>query len=450
MVATQMADAKIAYTNVSIVTETSDGEKAEFRSSGREVVFPGFLRAYVEGADDPAAALDDQNNPLPSLREEQSLPATELDPSGHETRPPARYTEATLVKALEAEGIGRPSTYASIIDTIQNRGYVFSNNKQLVPTFTAMAVTRLLEQTHSNVVDLDFTAEMERKLDAIATGKDARDFLASIYEQDVLKGVEQGEDLDPRAVCTLEFEKLAPVDVRVGRYGPYLEQQEEGDEKPRRISLPDELPPADLTPEYVDKLIKRSELGDEPLGEDPETGKPVYVLQGPYGPYVQLGERDDDEKPKRVSIPKDRKMEEIDLEEALDLLALPRTIGKHPEDGKVVKAGIGRYGPYVLHNRVYASLKKDDDVLTVGMERAVELLKAKKKRGRGREPMRELGDHPDGGAVNVFDGRYGPYVKHKRTNATIPDGMDPKSITLDEAVDLVAKKRAKKKGKKKK
>lgn len=448
--ASQMADAVIANTSVRLEATTEGGDTAEFRASGREVVFPGFMRAYVEGNDDPNAALDDSNNPLPPLKEGDSVSPEALEAQGHETRPPARFTEATLVKELEKEGIGRPSTYASIIDTIQSRGYVSSKGKQLVPTFTAMAVTSLLEQTHQHVVDLEFTAAMEADLDQIGNASDSHAFLSRVYKDDVLKGVTDGQELDPREICTLRFDKLEPIAVRVGKYGPFLEIPEEGAEKPRTVSLPDDLAPADLTRDMVDQLVAQAERADEPLGKDEETGMDIYVLTGRFGPYLQLGSNDEVEgKPKRVSVPKDRDPTTLTLDEARQFLSLPRTLGKHPEDDKVVKAGIGMYGPYVLHNRVYASLKKEDDVLTVELPRAVELLKEKKEKGgrRGAEPIRELGKHPeDEKPIGVYDGRYGPYVKHGRTNATLPKDVAPNEVTLEQAIELIeARKNAPKK-----
>lgn len=443
--ATQMADARIANTTATLEASAGD-ETVTFRASGREVVFPGFLRAYVEGADDPAAALDDQNAPLPTLSVGQTIDVDSVTPEGHETRPPARYTEASLVKALEANGIGRPSTFASIIHTIQNRGYVVMKQKQLVPTFTAMAVTRLLEETHAHIVDFEFTAAMEDKLDQIASAKDSLAYLESFYNDQVMAGMATGAELDPREIGTLHYDSFAPIVVRVGRYGPYLEAPSEvEDEKGRTASIPDDTAPADLTPELVAELLDRAEKGDEALGQDPETGLDVYVLTGRFGPYMQLGEATDGEKPKRISVPKGISPDDIDLETALAYLALPREVGIHPETGKKISTTIGRFGPYVLHDGVYASLKATDHVLTVDLNRALELFEEKAKGGgrRGATPTRVLGEHPDGGEIGVYDGRYGPYVKHAKTNATIPKDRDPESITLEEAIELIAARAAK-------
>jgi len=447
-VATQMADAKVALTTVRLsVVDPESGKPVEFRASGRQVVFPGFFRCYVEGTDDPEQVLDDRDQPLPDLIEGEAIELAALEALGHETRAPSRYTEATLVKALEEQGIGRPSTYASIIDTIQRRGYVQTAARQLVPTFTAMAVTRLLEQTLSRVVDVEFTASMESWLDDIADGTGAEQYLERFYKDQLLVGVAQGEQIDPRTVCTMEGERFGAYRIRVGRYGPFVEYDVEGEEKASSFSLPDEIAPADVTLELLGELRAKAEKGEAPLGEDPETGEPVFVRVGRFGPYVQLGERtDENPKPKRGSLPPGMDVSDVGLKVAIDILALPRPIGEHPEDGVAVEAGIGRYGPYVKHGKTYASLKKTDDVLSIELPRALELLVEKKTRGRKTEPLREMGPHPeDGEPVNVLDGRFGPYVKHGRLNASLPKGVAVEEVTMDQAVALL-KARAERKG----
>lgn len=437
-IATQMADARIANTTATILAETADGTQTTFRASGREVVFAGFLRAYVEGSDDPEKALDDQNAPLPPMTVGQKLKASDITPEGHETRPPARYTEASLVKALEANGIGRPSTFASIISTIQHRGYVNTNQKQLVPTFLAMAVIQLLEQTHTHILDFEFTAEMENDLDALASTEDTLQYLRRIYDDQIMAGMESGEDLDPKEISTLEYDELDPIAVRVGKYGPYLDAPpQDGEDAPRRASIPEELAPADLTKELADELLQQAARGDEPLGTDPQSGKPVYVLNGRFGPYIRCGDPEDEEKPKTVSLPKEVDPLKVDFNTALQYLGLPRNLGEHPESGNAVEVLIGRYGPYIREGKNNASLKKTDDVLTIELERALQLLKEKGKRGAGREPLRVVGEHPDGGEIGVFDGRFGPYVKYGKVNATIPKGQDPDTIDLETAVELI-------------
>ncbi|MEZ4430992.1 MAG: type I DNA topoisomerase [bacterium] len=450
-VSTQMANAKVALTTARLVVDDpQSGAPVEFRASGRQVVFPGFFRAYVEGTDDPEQVLDDRDQPLPELEEGEQIALAALEALGHETRPRARYTEATLVKALETEGIGRPSTYASIIDTIQQRGYVRTIARQLVPTFTAMAVTKLLEETLGKVVDIEFTASMESWLDDIAEGTDAEKYLDHFYRAELLDPVNRGEQIDARTVCTLESERFAPYRIRIGRYGPFVEYDVAGEEKPRSFSLPEDCAPADVDKAFIDALREKAEKGEAPLGEDPDSGQPVYVRTGRFGPYIQLGEvTDDNPKPKRASLPPKMEVGDVDLETALSLLSLPRALGAHPEDGKEISAGIGRFGPYVKHERIYASLKPGDDVLTVGLARALELIAEKMTRGGAKaEPLRELGAHPDGAPVVVLKGRYGPYVKHGKTNVTLPEGTTVESVSLEQAVALVDAKAAKKGGRK--
>jgi DNA topoisomerase-1 len=434
-VASQMSDARLKFQTVTI-----EAENAEFRATGRHIEFPGFFRAYVEGVDDPEAALDDTEAALPPMSEGEQLALNELTPLGHETQPPARFTEATLIRELEANGIGRPSTYASIISTILDRGYSSKAGNALLPTFTGMAVTKLLENHFPNLVDTTFTAKMEQTLDDIANGEASTvPYLREFYSGE--KGLdtqvkEKEESIDPREACTLDLDGLV-AKVRVGKFGPYLvKDQAEGAQL--TASLPEDSRPADLTNEEADKLLALKAQGPQSLGSHPEHGQPIYVLLGPFGPYVQLGDvAEDGTKPKRVSIPKGTPMEAVTLEQAIDLLRLPRTLGAHPETTKTVTAGIGRFGPYVLHDGVYKSLPKDEDVLKVGLDRAVELLKMARTRG-GATPRKELGAHPvDGEPVQIFDGRYGAYVKHGKINATIPKDQSVDELTLEQAVALI-------------
>jgi len=439
MMATQMADAQRRTVQATIVAAD-----AEFQASGRTTVFPGFLRAYVEGSDDPDAALDDREVFLPMLAEGDELERIGLAVEGHETRPPARYNEASLVKALEAEGIGRPSTYAPTIATIQERGYVDMAGKQLIPTFLAFAVTRLLEEHFEDLVDPGFTSRMESDLDRIADGDvQWQQFLEEFYRGP--EGFEtrletQEQKIDPREASTLtEFEDLRAT-VRIGRYGPFLELA--GNDEPVRVTLPEGLAPADLSPDKAKELIEAKEKADQPLGIDPETGLNVRLFVGRYGPFVQLGEQEEDgPKPKRTSLPKGVSPEDVDLKLALGLLSLPRSLGEHPETGGEVKAGLGRYGPFVVHDGDFRSLTSEDDVLTVDLERALELL-AQPKGGRRRaapKVLRDLGPHPeDGEPMQILDGRYGPYVRHGKTNASLPKDMAPESIDVAGAVDLIA------------
>ncbi|TWT60272.1 type I DNA topoisomerase [Rubinisphaera italica] len=445
--ACQMAEARLKF-----LTLTITADEAKFRATGRQVVFPGFFRAYVEGSDDPEAALDDSDSMLPEVHENESLKCSQLDPVGHETKPPARFTEASLVRKLEEEGVGRPSTYASILSTIQDRGYVRKDSNQLIPTFTAMAVTRLLEENFPNLVDTQFTAGMEQTLDDISNGQAERlPYLGQFYGGDnglELRVKAREEQIDPRKACTLEFTGLNSA-VRVGRYGPYLEKEEGGEQK--TASLPQEISPADVNEELAAKLFELKERGPQSLGIHPEEGLPIFVLSGPFGPYLQLGENDPDaeKKPKRVSIPKNIDPTKIELETALKLIELPRTVGQHPEDGKVVKAGIGRFGPYVQHSGKYKGLPKDVDVLYVDLHTAVELLKLARTK-EAPKPIREIGKHPeDEEMIGIFEGRYGAYVKHGKINATIPKDTDLESITLAQALEWIEAKAAKKGVKKK-
>lgn len=445
-VATQMANARLRFTTATIAVED-----ALFRATGRTVLFAGFFRAYVEGSDDPEAALESQESPLPPLTIDEEVDCRNLEAVGHETKPPARYTEATLVKALEAEGIGRPSTYASIIDTILQRGYAFKLRRELVPTFTAFAVTKLLEDHFFDLVDLNFTANMEQKLDDIANG--ATDWLAYLRQfylgqtglESQVKEKEAG--IDPRLASGVELEDLA-VEVRIGQFGPFLAKELNGERL--TAGIPSDLPPADLSAELAEQLFSQKTDGPTSLGLDPETERAVLLKIGPYGPYVQLGEEDQNgnKKPKRVSLLKNMDPSEVNLDVALQLLSLPRLLGEHPETGKPVQAGVGRFGPYIVHDGVYASLKKDDNVLEVDLDRALELVASaanrKGKQGGERTSkknvLKELGEHPAGGPVQVLDGRYGPYVNYKKINVTLPKEITPESVTMEQALAWVAAK----------
>ncbi len=440
-VASQMAEARQTHTIVLIAVDD-----AVFRASGKRIDFPGFFRAYVEGSDDPEAALEDREVHLPLLRQGDPLSCLQLEPVGHETQPPPRFTEASLVKVLESEGIGRPSTYATILNTIMSRGYVRSMGNALVPTYTAFAVTELLEKYFPNLVNTRFTAEMEQTLDDIASGQaDWLPYLRHFFlgEQGLEGQVKARElEIDSGLARSIHLENL-PVKIGIGPYGPYVSVETESGEV--RANLPEDIPPADLSAEHIEELIRRKQEGPKPIAFHPETQEPVYVIpQGPYGPYVQLGEvSEKNKKPKRTSLPKGLKPEEVTPEIALGLLSLPRTLGEHPESGKKVQAGIGRFGPYVVCDGDFRSLPADEDVLTISLERALELL-AQPKKGRGRssaKPLRELGSHPeDGEPVTLHDGPYGLYVKHGKVNASLPKDLSPEAVTLEMALELLAEK----------
>ncbi len=444
-IATQMAEAELEFTNVSIEA-TSTEATATYRSSGKKILFPGFFRAYVEGSDDPDAALENQEQFLPNLTVGDRTELQDLVFSEHETKPPARYTEATLVKELEKSGVGRPSTYAAVISTIQDRGYAKKEGKALVPSFTAFAVTALLEQHFPDLVDSDFTSNLEDKLDEVANGK--QDPVA--YLDDYYKGVNglkakvdsQEDQIDPQKAKLLDLplEGLEGINVAIGRFGPYAKMQKDGEEI--TTSLPLDMDPSDLTASKLEELIQRSTEEDKPVGLDEDTGLPVFVLSGRYGPYVQLGElTEENKKPKRVSLLKGMNPEQVDIELALKLLALPRLLGEHPDDGKVVKAGVGRYGPYVVHDGTFKSLTKDDDVLSVEMDRAVELLSQKSAK-RGSSELYDLGNFPETETpIKIMNGRYGPYIKYGKKNIGLPKGKQPEDITKEQAIELIAAKK---------
>jgi DNA topoisomerase-1 len=444
-VACQMADSRQTQLSVDLQVEN-----AGFRSTGKRIDFPGFLRAYVEGSDDPNAALEDQEIILPALVQGDHPHCKKLDAIEHETQPPARYTEASLVKMLESEGIGRPSTYASIIGTIIDRGYAQQQNNALVPTFTAFAVTALLEQHFQDLVDTSFTARMEQTLDDISTGSAQwLPYLQKFYlgEKGLENQVKQSESsIDATIARTIELENL-DVKVRIGKFGAYIETEA------GNASIPKDLTPADLAPETIDLLLKQKTGEPDVLGHHPETGEPVYAKLGPYGPYVQLGDKTEDskKKPKQSSLPKGMKLEDVTLDIALDLLKLPRTLGTHPVTGGKLQAAIGRFGPYILHDqgkegKEYRSLKATDDVLTVTLERAIEILAEPKSaraasRSKTKEPLRVLGNHPeDNEPINIYKGPYGDYIKHGKTNVGIPEGETVEGISLETAVSLLTAK----------
>ena len=452
-VASQMAEARLTMLSVDL-----SAAEAVFRANGKRIDFPGFFRAYVEGSDDPDAALEGQEVLLPSLKVGDAPSPREVEALGHQTQPPARFSEASLVKMLEKEGIGRPSTYASIIGTIVDRGYASLQNNSLTPSFTAFAVTALLEEHFPDLVDTSFTARMENTLDEISHGKvQWLPYLEGFYKgNDGLESqVHQREgDIDPGASRTIDLEGL-PCVVRIGRFGAYLEAKrvgDDGEEELIKATLPREITPADLDHDQAELILKQKADGPEALGEDPETGDLVYLLVGQYGPYVQRGQvSDENPKPKRASLPKGVKLEDLSLDDALGLLRLPRLLGEHPDGGKV-QAGLGRFGPYVVLDKGkgekdYRSLKGDDDVLAVGLTRALELL-AMPKRGRGgRTALKDLGK-PEGSdeTVQVYDGPYGLYVKQGKVNASLPEGKGADDINLEEALALLAAKAATKKG----
>ncbi len=436
-VSSQMVDSR--QKQVSVKIKSGD---TLFSASGMTIEFPGFLRAYVEGQDDPEAELADKEVKLPALKKGDQPKALKLEVTDHETKPPARFTEASLVQKMEKEGIGRPSTYASIIGTIIDRGYVRKHGTALVPTFTALVVSKLLNKYLPEYVDLGFTSEMEQSLDHIADGDlDWLKFLKQLYQGP--KGLKslvekQEENIDPEDARSIKFDQLPGVVFHVGKYGAYLTSKKDGDKI--NASIPDSEAPADMNSEKVDQLIEQKLHGQDSLGKDPETDKNVYVLSGRYGPYVQLGEND--EEPKRVSIPAGQDPTQVDLKKALQLLELPKTLGKHPATGKDVKVGIGRFGPYVVCEKDYRSIPKGQSLFDLTFDQAMALLSAPKKgRGGRAAPLKVLGNHPAlEEEIQLFNGPYGLYVKVGKTNASLPEGETADTITLEKAIELLNEK----------
>ena len=445
-IACQMADAKGVTVSARLVATTTTGTQVVFSTSGRTITFPGFLRAYVQGSDDPESTLDDKEKILPPLAEGESLAVQRLEPTGHETRPPARYTEASLVQKLEELGVGRPSTYASIMSTIQDRGYVWKKGAALVPTFTAFGVVTLLENHFPNLVDYDFTAGMENDLDRIASGdEESVPWLTAFYFGD--DGLKQKvasrlDDIDPRKVGSISIgndSDGADVVARIGRYGPYVQRGEE------RASIPEDVAPDELTVEMALELIETQNAGDKIFGTDPDSGLIVLGKTGRFGPYVQLGEPEEGskDKPKRASLFKAMSMDELSLDDALKLLSLPRTVGQDDE-GTDILALNGRYGPYIQRGDDRRSLESEDQLFSLTMEEALKVL-AEPPRRRGQKasgPLKELGPDPvSGKPVTVRTGRFGPYVTDGEVNASLRKGDDPESITIEKAAELLVARR---------
>ncbi len=437
-VASQMADARGHTVSVRIGATAADGTKVEFATAGTTITFRGFLLAYEEGRDEPAAD-DSEDKRLPPLAEGDSLTATQLEPEGHSTSPPARYTEATLVKALEDRGIGRPSTYAAIMGTILDRGYVRKQGQALVPEFLAFAVVNLLERHFARLVDYEFTARMEDDLDEIAAGEEARtDWLRRFYfgaddDTGLKELVAHLGDIDAREINTLPIPG-SDIVVRVGRYGPYLERDGQ------RQTLPPDIAPDELTPARAEELLAQGRQERE-LGVDPDSGNAVVVRAGRYGPYV-TEVVDGESKPRTASLFRTMSPETLTLDEALRLLTLPRTLGE--ADGEPVVAANGRYGPYVKKGAETRSLESEEQLFTATLDDALALLAAPKPRGRraAAPPLKELGDDPVSGKPIVLkDGRFGPYVTDGETNASLRAGDSVEEIGAERARELLQERR---------
>ncbi|NDD41773.1 MAG: type I DNA topoisomerase [Rhodobacteraceae bacterium] len=456
-IACQMAAAKMERTTVDI---TSPDQQVVLRANGQVVLFDGFMRVYEEGRDD-APTGDDDDKRLPQVMQGEALAKGDITPEQHFTQPPPRYTEATLVKRMEELGIGRPSTYASIVTTIQDREYVRKESNRLFPEDKGRIVTIFLLNFFKRYVEYDFTASLEDQLDLVSAGgsdylellsKFWRDFSAAISETSELRITEVLDVLDDALAPQLYPPREDGSDPRIcpkcGNGTLHLKSSRTGG-----FVGCGNYPECTFTRPISGEI---DESSDRLLGED--AGDEIFLKSGRFGPYVQRGEATKEApKPPRASLPKGWAPAEMDLERALMLLNLPREVGPHPEDGEMIEAGIGRYGPFVKHGRTYANLKEVDDVFTIGMNRAVEELAKKASRGSARTaatPLKELGEHPtDSGPVNVMDGRYGAYVKFGKINATLPKDVKPEDVTMDMAVQLIAEKAAKgggKKGKRKK
>ena len=454
-VASQMADAR--GHRLAIAVEASD---AIFQASGKTIEFPGYLRAYVEGSDDPEADLADKEAVLPAVAMGEKLACMELEPKAHATQPPTRHSEASLTRKLEEEGIGRPSTYASIIDTILARKYVFKRGNVLVPTWVAFAVSQLLEAHLPALVDYQFTAEMEDDLDAISRGERGHvDYLRAFYFGNDHNGLKtllknKVDEIDARNVSRIPIvgkpggkgEAGAEVYVRIGRFGPFVEQGE------RRASLPEQLAPDELTLEVALEMLDKAAQGEEPLGTCPATGEPVFLRTGRFGPYVQRGAANGDTKPQNASLLKGMDPQQVDLELALALLSLPRELGHHPETGQTVLAHNGRFGPYVKCGEETRSLPDHVSPLDVTLSQALELLAQPKRRrwaGKRKEPAKVFDVSPvTGQPVQILDGRYGPYVTDGHTNASLPRGVLPDDVTFERALALLTERAAKGPGRK--
>jgi len=449
-IASQMKDAVGNSVSIKIDARATSGENCEFTSSGRVITFHGFLKAYVEGADDPSAGTDDQETQIPDVAEGDVLPATEVVASGHETKPPARFTEATLIAQLEEREIGRPSTYASILGTIQARGYVYKKGNALVPAWLAFAVVRLLEEHFTRLVDYAFTASMEDVLDDVAAGNLEREGVLGrfYFGDDGIEGLQSMVsdlgDIDAREMSTFQ---VGPADsgivVRVGRYGPYVEDKDE-----QRANVPEDLPPDELTVEKAQELLSQPSGVELELGTTPDTGLKVVAKAGRFGPYVTEVLAEDapkSAKPRTGSLLKSMTLDSVTLEDALKLLSLPRVVGKDPESGDEITAQNGRYGPYLKKGTDSRSLQSEDQMFDITLDEALKIYAEPKQRGRraAAPPLKELGEDPASGQpVVVKEGRFGPYVTDGETNATLRKDDSVDTISLLRAAELLADKRA--------
>jgi DNA topoisomerase-1 len=454
-VASQMKDATGSSVSIKVAGASTDGRVAEFTSSGKVITFHGFMKAYVEGSDDPDAQLDDQDRRLPDVTEGQSLRAAELAAEDHSTKPPARYTEASLIEELEKREIGRPSTYATFISTIQDRGYVFKKGTALVPSFLAFSVVGLLEKHFSDLVDYEFTAHMEEDLDRIARGEAERvPYLSSFYLGDA--GLKEQissklNEIDARETNTFAIGNN--IALRVGKYGPYIEKYDDEGNSLARANVPDGTLPDELTVEMAEELLARPS-GDFEVGVDPATGYRIIAKDGRYGPYVTEVLPEDAPKtgknavkPRIASLFKTMSVDSVNLEAALQLLSLPRVVGVDPANGEEITAQNGRYGPYLKKGVDSRSLSSEDQIFDITLDEALAVYAQPKqfgRRGSAKPPLREFGEDPTNGKpVVAKEGRFGPYITDGETNVTVPRGTTVEELTVQQAYDMLAEKRAK-------
>jgi DNA topoisomerase I len=446
-VASQMKDAVGRSVTVRLGGAAASGEDVVFSASGRVITFHGFLKAYVEGRDDPDTESDDRETRLPDVAQGDAVNAAAINASGHQTKPPSRYTEATLISELEARDIGRPSTYASIIGTILNRGYVYKKGTALVPAWLAFSVVRLLEEHFSRLVSYEFTAGMEGVLDEIAGGRrDRNTELAEFYfgsgDVEGLKQlVSELGDIDARELAT--FHVAEGIDLRVGRYGPYIETPDG-----TRANVPDDLPPDELTIEKAKELLANPAGEETPLGTDPQTGLTIVAKNGRYGPYVTELLPEDAPKARKArtgSLFKSMSLDTVTLDDALMLLTLPRVVGVDPDTGEEITAQNGRYGPYLRKGTDSRSIDSEEKLLTITLEEAQAIYAQPKQRGRAAaDPGKEIGKDPvSGNLVTLKSGRFGTYVTDGEYNATLRDGDDPTTLTIERAAELLEERRAK-------
>ena len=442
-VASQMPPAKLKQTSITVMNQ-----KTEFRANGQIILFPGYMKVYVESQDNEEKELENKERILPDVKVGEVLNCQSLETESHTTKPPARFTEASLVKALEENGIGRPSTFASILATIVRRGYVDRKNGKLSPTYLGLAVTQLLENHFSNLVNKKFTAKMENGLDEISRGElKALPFMNNFYKGGgqfigLEKMLEEKVDIPNACKITIPEKISETTEGRIGKFGPYLRR---GDDT---RSIPENIYIGDLTVETIEKIFEEQVKEDEPLGNDPTSGESIWIKKGPYGYYVQIGETKT-----RKGIPKQFSLSDVNLDYALKLLSLPRQVGLHPDNQEIVTADYGRYGPYIKCGKSNAPLRGVETPLDISLEKAIELLANRKK---SSSEVKSLGVHPESGnTLTVKTGRYGPYISDGKVNASLKGGIEPESITLEEAIELInqriknpPKKRSKKRKKK--